>query len=81
MKIPKWHEVEPKHITVTWDMGKQGEKPCVAVFVEIDGKVYVSKYFDKDCGAINIGDIVCQITSELEKSQERLEMKKISKIG
>lgn len=75
MKIPKWHEIEPKHITITWDMGREGEKPCVAIFVEINGKVYVAKHYNKNSGSINIGDIVYQIISELEKSQARIDRK------
>lgn len=75
MKIPKWHEVEPKHITVTWDMGREGEKPCIAVFIEKDGKVYCSKIYNKNDGAINLGELVCQLTEKLEKAKEREDMK------
>ena len=70
MKIPKWHEVETTKINVAWDMGREGERPCVSFFIEINGQIYCTQYYDKNANSVNIGEIVSRLVDSLQRQQD-----------
>lgn len=71
----KWYEIQPKHIIVSWDMGKEGEKPRVQLFLNFNGKVYSLGRFYDNSSSINIGDIVEKFMQWYEKEEKRKNLK------
>ncbi len=65
--------IEPKDITVSWDMGKEGETPRVVFFLEFKGKVYSLTYKNKDNFSVNIGKAVEEILKQIYEKGEKNE--------
>lgn len=77
MKIPKWHEINPKDINIVWDCDKNGAF-CLAVTYFLDGKISIGKMYYEKAKIINLTEIYDLIGKELSKLQ-KLEEKEILK--
>ena len=75
MKIPKWHELDINKINVAWDMGKEGERPHIDFYIEVNGQVYCTQYYYPNSSSVNIGEIVSRLTDSLQKQQEAEEIR------
>ena len=75
MKIPKWHEIDIYKINVAWDMGKEGERAHIDFYIEVNGQIYCTQYYDKNTSSVNIGELVSRLTDSLQRQQEAEEIR------
>lgn len=71
--------IEPKDLTVAWDLGKEGEKPSLAFFLELKGKVYGLAYNDINSGSLNIGEVLNTILEKIYEQKEENKEKEETK--